>query len=89
MLLAALQIRHFIFFAHAFIFNARVKSLITGSSRELGSTPRWISLSVSPVNQLDGTQVMSMRLKKVWFPQFCTGTKVQNPRHANIIHNPR
>ena len=65
MLLAALQIRHFIFFARAFIFNARVKSLITGSSRELGSTPRWISFSVSPVNPLDGTQVMSMRLKKV------------------------
>ena len=34
MLLAALQIRHFIYFARAFIFSAR------GSSRELGSRPR-------------------------------------------------
>ena len=33
MLLAALQIRHFIYFARAFIFSARA---FTGSSRELG-----------------------------------------------------
>ena len=37
MLLAALQIRHFIYFARAFIFSARA---FTGSSRELGSRPR-------------------------------------------------
>ena len=37
MLLAALQIRHFIHFARAFIFSARA---FTGSSRELGSRPR-------------------------------------------------
>ena len=36
-LLAALQIRHFIYFARAFIFSARA---FTGSSRELGSRPR-------------------------------------------------
>ena len=40
---------------------------ITGSSRELGSTPRggFLDFPQSPVNRLDGTQVMSMRLKKV------------------------
>ena len=36
MLLAALQIRHFIYFARAFIFSART---FTGSSRELGRIP--------------------------------------------------
>ena len=36
MLLAALQIRHFIYFARAFIFSARA---FTGSSRELGRIP--------------------------------------------------
>ena len=38
-----------------------VHAPITGSSRELGSTPR----GGFPSNRLDGTQVMSMRLKKV------------------------
>ena len=52
MLLAALQIRHFIYFARAFIFSARA---FTGSSRELGSRPRGGFLSSG----------MSMRLKKV------------------------
>ena len=36
MLLAVLQIRHFIYFARAFIFSARA---FTGSSRELGRIP--------------------------------------------------
>ena len=55
MLLAALQIRHFIYailYTRAFIFSARA---FTGSSRELGSRPRGGFLSSG----------MSMRLKKV------------------------
>ena len=55
MLLAALQIRHFIYFARAFIFSARA---FTGSSRELGSRPRGGFLP-------EPYSGMSMRLKKV------------------------
>ena len=55
MLLAALQIRHFIYFARAFIISARA---FTGSSRELGSRPRGGFLP-------EPYSGMSMRLKKV------------------------
>ena len=66
MLLEALQIRHCIFFARAFIFNARVKGALSRGAHVNLEAHRVVdSLSVSPVNPLDGTQVMSMRLKKV------------------------
>ena len=62
MLLAALQIRHFIFFARAFIFNARVKGALSRGAHVNLEAHRVVDFSVNP---LDGTQVMSMRLKKV------------------------
>ena len=58
MLLAALQIRHFIYFACAFIFSARA---FTGSSREL-EADRVVDFSLQLPEPYSG---MSMRLKKV------------------------
>ena len=55
MLLAALQIRHFIFFARAFIFNARVKGALSRGAHVNLEAHRVVDFSFSePVGRYSG-----------------------------------